>query len=98
MVDLSEVEDKLPSGSFTTRAETDGIDIRQTVGLRQAQASGEARTAAMMRSEVGFFPADFLPQRQESSGNAYDENNSFVCCDIYERWQCGRIPHIHSIG
>jgi hypothetical protein len=58
MVDLSEVEDKLLSGSFTARAETDGIDIRQTVGLRQAQASGEARTAAMMRSEAG----RFLPQ------------------------------------
>ena len=36
MVELSEVEDKLPSGSFTARAKTDGIDIRQTVGLRQA--------------------------------------------------------------
>jgi len=53
MVKLSEVEDKLLVGSFTARAETDGIDIRQTVGLRQAQASGEARTAAMMRSEAG---------------------------------------------
>ena len=59
MVDLSEVEDKLPLGSFTARAKTDGIDIRQTVGLRQAQASGEARTAAMMRSEAGFFPQTF---------------------------------------
>ena len=58
MVKLSEVEDKLLAGSFTARAETDGIDIRQTVGLRQAQASGEARTAAMMRSEAG----GFLPQ------------------------------------
>ena len=58
MVDLSEVEDKLPSGSFTARAEADDIDIGQTVGLRQAQASGEARTAAKMRSEVG----GFLPQ------------------------------------
>ena len=47
------VEDKLPVGSFTVRAETDGIDIRQTVGLRQVQASGEARTAARMRSEAG---------------------------------------------
>ena len=27
MVDLSEVEDKLPVGSFTARAETDDIDI-----------------------------------------------------------------------
>ena len=36
MVKLSEVEDKLLVGSFTARAETDGIDIRQTVGLRQA--------------------------------------------------------------
>ena len=27
MVDLSEVEDKLPLGSFTARAKTDGIDI-----------------------------------------------------------------------
>ena len=59
MVKLSEVEDKLPAGSFTARAETDGIDIRQTVGLRQAQASGEARTAARMRSEAGFFPQTF---------------------------------------
>lgn len=74
---MSEVEDKLPLGSFTARVETDGIDIRQTVGLRQARASGEARTAAMMRSEAGdFLLADFLPQRQEGSGNAYDENNS----------------------
>ena len=56
---MSEVEDKLLVGSFTARAETDGIDIRQTVGLRQAQASGEARTAAMMRSEAGFFPQTF---------------------------------------
>lgn len=60
MVDLSEVEDKLPLGSFTARAKTDGIDIRQTVGLRQA--SEEVRTAAMMWSEAGFFPADFLSQ------------------------------------
>lgn len=55
MVDLPEVEDKLPPGSFTERAETKGIDIGQTVGLRQAQASGEARTAAKMRSEAGVF-------------------------------------------
>ena len=58
MVDLPEVEDKLPPGSFTARAETEGIDIGQTVGLRQARASGEARTAATMRSEAGVF----LPQ------------------------------------
>ncbi len=58
MVNLPEVEDKLSLGSFTARAETDGIDIGQIVGLRQAQASGEARTAAKMRSEVGVF----LPQ------------------------------------
>ena len=60
MVDLPEVEDKLPPGSFTARAETKGIDIGQTVGLRQAQASGEARTAAKMRSEAeGFLPQTF---------------------------------------
>ena len=53
MVKLSEVEDKLPLGSFTARVGTDDIDIRQTVGLRQAQASGEARIVAMMRSEAG---------------------------------------------
>ena len=77
MVKLSEVEDKLLVGSFTARAETDGIDIRQTVGLRQAQASGEARTAAKMRSEAGGISlAAFLSQGQEGSGNAYDENNS----------------------
>ena len=62
MVELSDVEDKLPLGSFTARAGTDDIDIRQTVGLRQAQASGEARTAARMRSEAGGLPpTGFLP-------------------------------------
>lgn len=50
---MLEVKDKLFLGSFTERAETDGVDIGQTVGIRQAKASGDARTAAMMRSEAG---------------------------------------------
>ena len=50
---MPEVKDKLFLGSFTERAETDGVDIGQTVGIRQAKASGDARTAAKMRSEAG---------------------------------------------
>lgn len=69
---MLEVEDKLPAGSFTARAETDDIDIGQTVGLRQAQASGEARTAAKNAERSGVTLTGFLPLRQEGSGNAYD--------------------------
>ena len=83
MVDLPEVEDKLPPGSFTERAETDGVDIGQTVGIRQAKASGDARTAAKMRSEARVLLLQTFYRNGESSGNAYDNgNNSFICCYI----------------
>ena len=60
-------------GSFTERAKTDGVDIGQTVGIRQAKASGDARTAAKMRSEArGISSCRLSVKKQESSGNAYD--------------------------
>jgi len=74
---LPEVKDKLFLGSFTERAETDGVDIGQTVGIRQAKASGDARTAAKMRSEArGISSCRLSAVKQESSGNAYDDNNN----------------------
>jgi len=68
MVKLSEVKDKLLFGSFTARAETDGVDIGQTVGIRQAKVSGDARTAAKMRSEArGILPQTFCCKGKEVS-------------------------------
>ena len=76
---MPKVKDKLPTGGFTARAKTDGIDIGQTVGIGQAKASGDARTAAKMRSEArGISSCRLSDVKQESSGNAYDDNNNSI--------------------
>ena len=83
MVDLSKVEDKLSSGSFTARAETDDIDIGKQSASDKRELPGRPGPQPECGAKREVFPsADFLPQRQESSGNAYDENDSLVCCDI----------------
>ena len=77
MVDLPEVEDTLPSGSFTVRAKTNGIDIgKQSASdkRRLPGRPGPQPKCGAKREDAP--PSGFLPQGQESPGNAYDENNS----------------------
>ena len=64
MVDLSEVEDKLPMGSFTARAKTEGIDIGKQSASDKRKLPGRPgpRPGCGAKRES---PAGFLPKGKE---------------------------------